>query len=127
MIEKQITVYETEDGKQFKNKEEAILHENFLKLNEEDIKKEINEFLSNIDNYDSWVKKDNFSEEETHYCSNIRKENNKIHLTIVENKDSCVELDEDFLIDFDKWNNYIDRITKKYNIEFKIPIWYWSK
>ena len=127
MIEKQITVYETKDGKQFKDKEEAISYENFLELSIENIKNEINIFLSNLDNYADWIRKDDFTEEDTHFCNGVQKNNNKIYLTIVENKENSVELDENFLIDYDKWDEFKDSLVKKYNVEFKVPIWYWSK
>jgi len=129
MIKKEITVFVTEDGMEFRSEDKALEHEQFLSISEEELLLEINKFLSNINNYDTWIDRNCFSKEEFHICTKLSKinTNHSVTLTIIQNKNMEVELDEDFLIDLNKWDNFEKEILNKYNCILKVPLYYWSK
>lgn len=120
--------YESIDGKQFDSEQKCLEYEKFLELSTklDMIKNEVNEFLSNKDNYDDWIK-DDMNSKNFHYCSNVWVGETNMSLEILYNKNSCYQLDENFCIDQTKWYKFLKKYETEYFTKISVPNYYWGK
>ena len=123
-----ITQYEAKNGVRFNDKNSCIKYEKFLELSDnlELIRDDVNQFLSDPDNYADW-RRSNMNSKNFHYCSNVWVGEKSMSLEILYNKNSHYQLDENFCVDQTKWYRFL----KKYEIEFytkiNVPNYYWCK
>lgn len=121
-----VTQYEAKNGRRFDTEENCFKYEKFLELSDnlELIRDEVNEFLSNSDNYADWVKHSKVM----HYCNSVRVDDDfDIALEILYSKNSCYQLDEDFCIDQNKWHKFLDKYKQDYYTRVSEPTYYWGK
>ena len=120
--------YEAKNGARFDDEKSCSEYEKFLDLsnNLELIRDEVNEFLSNSDNYDNWIKYSNSNI--NHYCNSVRVEDDfDVVLEILYSKSSHYQLDEDFCINQNKWYKFLDKYKREYYTEVSVPTYYWAK
>ena len=116
--------YEAANGVRFDTEQSCVEYEKFLELSDnlELIRDEVNEFLSNSDNYDDWAKDVN------HYCNSVRVDAEfDIVLEILYSKSSHYQLDEDFCINQTKWYKFLDKYKQDYYTRVSIPTFYWGE
>lgn len=123
-----VTQYEANDGRRFDTEKSCFEYEKFLELSTklDMMKNEINEFLSNKNNYDDCIK-DDIDFKDFHYCSNIWVGIQNMSLEILVNKNSSYQLDENFCIDQNKWDKFLDKYKKEYYTCVSEPTYYWGK
>lgn len=122
-----VTQYEAKNGKRFDTEKSCFEYDKFLELSDniEMIRDEVNDFLSNPDNYADWVK---YNSKVNHYCNSVRIEDDfDIVLEILYSKNSHYQLDEDFCIDQNKWYKFLDKYKKESYTRVSAPTYYWGK
>ena len=133
MKEIKIIKYKSEDGKIFNEKTECQRWEKCIERADtidDTIIKDINDFLSVSDNYGDWIK-ERINETDTTKCYGLHLGSHlggTYEIVLGDgDEDGFIELDEDFCIDSDKWDNFIKELSVKYDCDFSIPYYYWSK
>lgn len=123
-----IIKYEANDGVLFDTEKKCLEYEKFLELSTklDMIKNEVNEFLSNKDNYDDCIK-DDIDSKDFHYCSNIWVGIQNMSLEILVNKNSSYQLDENFCINQIKWYKFLEKYEQEYFTKILVPNYYWEK
>jgi len=131
MKEIQYIKYEANDGRTFDKKEECLRWEKCLATDKEQIKKEVNDFLAEIANYDAWAQTYLVNSKDFTMCYELHlgsRDGGVYDLTLGNMYESGFqELDEDFAIDMDKWNFFKKEIKKKYDVYLDEDLYYWSK
>ena len=131
MKEIAITKYESVDGKQFLDIEDCKQWEKCLSIDKEELKKEINIFLSDPFNYDKWGQSHLINGGECTVCSDLHlgsADGGIYELTLGSyHRGDFYELDEDFSIDMSKWGIFCRSIKTKYGCSISEPYLYWPK
>jgi len=125
MKEIKVSAYEAEDGKIFKTEKECIAYEATLNFDKDELIEKVNQFLSNIDNYDDWIKK-RLGPDEVHFCEDVFVNEFYVKLYILEDEFGD-ELDESFCIDIDKWYDFLKTFEKDDGLIITLAGDYWVK
>jgi len=126
-----INKYESNDGKVFDTEEQCLRWENNKLTDKDEIKLEVNKFLSEVSNYEDWYQGKLLATQDFDMCFDLHlgSLNGGTYELVLGLKceDGFIELDEDFAIDMEKWDIFLEALGMCYNCTITEQCGYWPQ